>query len=430
MTKVKWIIDAGHAPNTPGKRSPVLPKGEPDFGETGLAETEFRIFYEWQFNLSVAMWIDAFGKDNDLDVFLPWYVGAWRDVPIPERRAEINRICSDAPYNCRLISIHANAAPEPGWSKAHGAVAFMHPRNAGKASQFLAAQLLGQMASHTPISTSRGIRQAALGICNVRCPAVLFEAGFSLISAALTLIIGMWLINRFVKGTYNYMVRRDLDATLRPFLRDILNFGLKALLFIAVIGMVGVQMSSFIAVLGGAALAVGLALQGSLSNFAGGVIVLILKPYKVGEFIETGSIMGTVQEIQIFYTVLLTPDNKTITLPNGSMANTSIINYSRQGTRRLDMKFGVAYGTDAEKVKTILLEIANSDERVIKDKDVLVRMVEMADSSVNFNFRVWVNVSDYWPLYYDFNEKVYATFNEEGIGIPFPQMDVHLHKEK
>jgi small conductance mechanosensitive channel len=140
--------------------------------------------------------------------------------------------------------------------------------------------------------------------------------------------------------------------------------------------------------------------------------------------------MGTVQEIQIFYTVLLTPDNKTITLPNGSMANTSIINYSRQGTRRLDMKFGVAYGTDAEKVKTILLEIANSDERVIKDKDVLVRMVEMADSSVNFNFRVWVNVSDYWPLYYDFNEKVYATFNEKGIGIPFPQMDVHLHKEK
>ncbi|TVQ78859.1 MAG: mechanosensitive ion channel family protein [Flavobacteriales bacterium] len=258
----------------------------------------------------------------------------------------------------------------------------------------------------------------------------LFEAGFSLISAALTLIIGMWLINRFVKGTYNYMVRRDLDATLRPFLRDILNFGLKAMLFIAVIGMVGVQMSSFIAVLGGAALAVGLALQGSLSNFAGGVIVLILKPYKVGEFIETGSIMGTVQEIQIFYTVLLTPDNKTITLPNGSMANTSIINYSRQGTRRLDMKFGVAYGSDAEKVKAILLEIANSDERVIKDKDVLVRMVEMADSSVNFNFRVWVNVSDYWPLYYDFNEKVYATFNEKGIGIPFPQMDVHLHKEK
>lgn len=258
----------------------------------------------------------------------------------------------------------------------------------------------------------------------------LFEAGFSLLSAALTLFIGIWLINRFVRGTYNYMVRKDLDATLRPFLRDILNFGLKAMLFIAVIGMVGVQMSSFIAVLGGAALAVGLALQGSLSNFAGGVIVLILKPYKVGEFIETGSIMGTVQEIQIFYTVLLTPDNKTITLPNGSMANTSIINFSRQGTRRLDMKFGVAYGTDAEKVKTILLEIANSDERVIKDKDVLVRMVEMADSSVNFNFRVWVNVSDYWPLYYDFNEKVYATFNEKGIGIPFPQMDVHLHKEK
>jgi small conductance mechanosensitive channel len=257
----------------------------------------------------------------------------------------------------------------------------------------------------------------------------LFESGLSLLSAGITLFIGLYIINRLVRSTYSYMQKKEIDPTLRPFLRDLLNFGLKGMLFIAVIGMIGVQMSSFIAVLGGAALAVGLALQGSLSNFAGGMIILILKPYKVGEYIETSSVMGTVKEIQIFYTVLLTPDNKTITLPNGSMANTNVINYSRQGTRRLDMKFGVSYGTDAEKVKSILKEIAESDDRVLKDKDILIRMVEMADSSVNFNFRVWVNIGDYWPLYYDFNERVYAAFNEKGIGIPFPQMDVHLFKK-
>jgi small conductance mechanosensitive channel len=258
----------------------------------------------------------------------------------------------------------------------------------------------------------------------------LVESGLSLISAGLTLVIGLFIINKLVGGAFSYMIKKDIDATLRPFLRDLLNFGLKGMLFIAVIGMVGVQMSSFIAVLGGAALAVGLALQGSLSNFAGGMIILILKPYRVGEFIETGSIMGTVNEIQIFYTVLLTADNKTITLPNGPMANTNIVNYSRQGTRRLDMKFGVAYGTDAEVVKNILREIAEADKRVLKDKDILIRMVEMADSSVNFNFRVWVNNDDYWPMYYDFNEKVYSAFNDKGISIPFPQMDVRVLKDE
>lgn len=259
--------------------------------------------------------------------------------------------------------------------------------------------------------------------------ALLLESGVTIIAAAITLIVGLWLIKRVVRTANGYMEKREFDATLRPFLRDFLMFGLKVMLIISVVGMLGVQMTSFIAVLGAAGLAVGLALQGSLSNFAGGVIILILKPYKVGEFIEIGSVMGTVKEIQIFFTVLVSPDNKTITLPNGNMANTNIINYSRQGTRRLDMRFGVAYGTDAEKVKSILSDIAGNDERVIKDKDPLFRMVEMGDSSVDFSFRVWVNGADYWPMYYDFNEKVYARFNQEGIGIPFPQMDVHLFKK-
>jgi small conductance mechanosensitive channel len=255
------------------------------------------------------------------------------------------------------------------------------------------------------------------------------DSGVTIVASIITLVLGLWIIKRIVNGANAYMEKREFDATLRPFLRDIINFGLKAMLIISVIGMLGVQMTSFIAVLGAAGLAVGLALQGSLSNFAGGVIVLIMKPYKVGEFIEIGGIMGTVKEIQIFYTVLLSPDNKTITLPNGNMANSNIINYSRQGTRRLDMRFGVSYGTDAEKVKQVLAEIAESDDRVLKDKEPLIRMVEMGDSSVDYNFRVWVNGADYWPMYYDFNERVYARFNKEGIGIPFPQMDVHLHKE-
>jgi len=255
------------------------------------------------------------------------------------------------------------------------------------------------------------------------------DSGVTIVASIITLVLGLWIIKRIVNGANAYMEKREFDATLRPFLRDIINFGLKTMLIISVIGMLGVQMTSFIAVLGAAGLAVGLALQGSLSNFAGGVIVLIMKPYKVGEFIEIGGIMGTVKEIQIFYTVLLSPDNKTITLPNGNMANSNIINYSRQGTRRLDMRFGVSYGTDAEKVKQVLAEIAESDDRVLKDKEPLIRMVEMGDSSVDYNFRVWVNGADYWPMYYDFNERVYARFNKEGIGIPFPQMDVHLHKE-
>ena len=257
----------------------------------------------------------------------------------------------------------------------------------------------------------------------------LVDSGVAIVASAVTLIVGLWLIKRVVKFITAYMDRKEFDPTLKPFLRDIINVGLRAMLIISVVGMLGVEMTSFIAVLGAAGLAVGLALQGSLSNFAGGVIVLILKPYKVGEFIEVGSVMGTVKEIQIFFTVLLSPDNKTITLPNGTMANTNIINYSRQGTRRLDMRFGVAYGTDAEKVKTILTDIAENDERVLKDKEPLIRMVEMGDSSVDYNFRVWVNGADYWPMYYDFNEKVYARFNKEGIGIPFPQMDVHLFKK-
>ncbi len=257
----------------------------------------------------------------------------------------------------------------------------------------------------------------------------LVDSGVAIVASVITLIVGLWLIKRVVKFITAYMDRKEFDPTLKPFLRDIINVGLRAMLIISVVGMLGVEMTSFIAVLGAAGLAVGLALQGSLSNFAGGVIVLILKPYKVGEFIEVGSVMGTVKEIQIFYTVLLSPDNKTITLPNGTMANTNIINYSRQGTRRLDMRFGVAYGTDAEKVKTILTDIAENDERVLKDKEPLIRMVEMGDSSVDYNFRVWVNGADYWPMYYDFNEKVYARFNKEGIGIPFPQMDVHLFKK-
>ncbi len=257
----------------------------------------------------------------------------------------------------------------------------------------------------------------------------LVDSGVAIVASVITLIVGLWLIKRVVKFITAYMDRKEFDPTLKPFLRDIINVGLRAMLIISVVGMLGVEMTSFIAVLGAAGLAVGLALQGSLSNFAGGVIVLILKPYKVGEFIEVGSVMGTVKEIQIFYTVLLSPDNKTITLPNGTMANTNIINYSRQGTRRLDMRFGVAYGTDAEKVKTILTDIAENDERVLKDKEPLIRMVEMGDSSVDYNFRVWVNGADYWPMYYDFNEKVYARFNKEGISIPFPQMDVHLFKK-
>jgi small conductance mechanosensitive channel len=222
------------------------------------------------------------------------------------------------------------------------------------------------------------------------------------------------------------MVNRKIDASLVPFLTSMANILLKVLLVITVMSMLGIQMTSFIALLGAAGLAVGMALSGTLQNFAGGVMILIFKPFKVGDFIDAQGFKGTVHEIQIFITILLTLDNKTVIIPNGGLSNGSVVNYSTQESRRIDWTFGIAYGDNTEEAKIILLELILADERILKDPAPFVGVKELGDSSVNFTARGWIKQADYWDVFFDMNENVYNAFNEKGINIPFPQMDVHI----
>jgi len=193
--------------------------------------------------------------------------------------------------------------------------------------------------------------------------------------------------------------------------------------------MVGIEMTSFIAILGAAGLAVGMALSGTLQNFAGGVIILILKPFKVGDFIDAQGYMGTVKEIQIFNTVLKTPDNKTIIIPNGGLSTSSLTNFSAEAHRRVDFTFRIVYGDKFEQAKEILEKIITEDNRIFKDPKPVIVLHSLGDSSVNVVVRVWAEASDYWNIYFDTNLKVYNAFNNEGINIPFPQMDVHVHNK-
>lgn len=253
--------------------------------------------------------------------------------------------------------------------------------------------------------------------------------GPQLILAILVLIIGLWIINRVVRLMGKGMERSHVEPTLAKFLSSLSSIGLKALLLISVASMVGIETTSFIAVLGAAGLAVGLALQGSLANFAGGVLVLMFRPYKVGDFIEAQGVAGSVAEIQIFNTIIKTADNKVIIVPNGAVSNGIITNYSAETTRRVDFVFGIGYGDDIQKAKDTLARLIAADDRAMKDPDPVIVVSELADSSVNITVRIWVNAADYWGLYFDLTEKVKLTFDQEGISFPFPQRDVHVINE-
>lgn len=250
--------------------------------------------------------------------------------------------------------------------------------------------------------------------------------GGRLVLAILVLIIGLSIIKRITNVFRKTLTKREVDASLIPFLSSLINALLKVMLVISIASMVGIEMTSFVAVLGAAGLAVGLALQGSLSNFAGGVLILILKPFKVGDFIEGAGNSGTVREIQIFYTYLTTPTGQEIMVPNGSLSNNSIVNYSYNNTRRLDMTFGIGYGDDIDKAKAILHEIAAAETRFLDEQGITIFVEALADSSVNIRLRGWLNNGDYWDVLNNLNEKVKKAFDEAGVGIPFPQMDLHL----
>ncbi len=252
----------------------------------------------------------------------------------------------------------------------------------------------------------------------------------NVISAILILIIGRWLAG-LVKSLVNKaLMKKRIEETIVGFTCNFIYMALITFVMITAIAQLGVPVSSFVAIIGAAGLAIGLALQGSLSNFAAGFLIVLFRPIKKGEFVDIAGASGTVEEIQIFTTVLKTPDNKTIIIPNGNILSGNIINYSREATRRVEVIAGVGYGDDIKKVKRVLGEIIAKDSRILNEPESQVVLGELADSSVNFKVRVWCKTEDYWDIFFDLNENIKLTFDAEGIEIPFPQRDVHIHNVK
>ncbi|HIH8968551.1 small-conductance mechanosensitive channel MscS [Serratia marcescens] len=257
---------------------------------------------------------------------------------------------------------------------------------------------------------------------------LLIQYAVNIVAAIVILIIGS-IVARVVGNALNRVMKlRGIDATVADFLSAIVRYGVLAFTFIAVLGRVGVQTTSVIAVLGAAGLAVGLALQGSLSNFAAGVLLVIFRPLRVGEYVDLGGVAGTVDQVQIFSTTLRTADNKTIVVPNGKIIAGNIINYSREPNRRVDIVVGVAYNADIDVVKKVLGDVIAADKRIMHAKGVTVRLNEMAPSSLNFVTRSWTTNAEYWNVYFDLMENFKRALDANNIGIPFPQMDVHLYR--
>lgn len=255
---------------------------------------------------------------------------------------------------------------------------------------------------------------------------IIVNYGPRLVGAVVVLIVGLWIIRFLSKWSSGMLARRNVDLSLQPFLAGLVSGLLKVLLVITVLGMLGIQMTSFIAIIGAVGLAVGMALSGTLQNFAGGVIILLFKPYRVGDYIDTGGHSGTVREIQIFNTILKTVDNVTIIIPNGSLSNSSMTNYSVEARRRVDWSFGMTYGDDLDKTKSTIKRLCDADGRILHDPEVFIAVAELADSSVKFAVRAWVSAADYWSVKFDMNEKIYKAFNNEGLKMPLPRMDVHV----
>lgn len=256
----------------------------------------------------------------------------------------------------------------------------------------------------------------------------LISFGFKLGIAVIVFIIGKYVIKHLHSWIRRSMKRRNVDASLTTFVLSLIKITLYFILVITVIGILGIQTSSFLALFASAGVAVGLALSGTLQNFAGGVLILLLKPYKVGDFIEAQGFAGTVKEIQIFNTVINTPDNKAIIIPNGGLSTSSINNYSLESQRRVDWNISVAYGTDIDSARNVILALLAKDERLQKSPEPVVQVNELADSSVNLVVRAWVPTELYWDIFFEYNELFYKRLPEHGIQFPFPQLDVHLQK--
>lgn len=254
------------------------------------------------------------------------------------------------------------------------------------------------------------------------------QYGVNIISALIILFIGNLIVKAVANSVSKVLQKKKMDRAVVEFVHGLVRYLLFVIVLIAALGRLGVQTASVVAVIGAAGLAVGLALQGSLSNFAAGVLIVAFRPFKSGDYVEIGGVAGSVDSIQIFQTVLTTPDNKMVVVPNGSVIGSPITNYSRHDTRRIDLMIGVSYNADLQKTKALLTKICESDERVLKEPGVQVGVHTLADSSVNFVVRPWVSTAEYWNVYFDLMQAIKEGLDNEGIEIPFPQMDVHMNK--
>lgn len=251
------------------------------------------------------------------------------------------------------------------------------------------------------------------------------EVGKNILAAVIVFIVGRFLISLLKRMMTSMMEKRKIEITIQTFLHSLVNILLNILLVIAVIGALGINTASFAALLASAGVAIGMALSGNLQNLAGGLIVLLFKPYKVGDWIEAQGVSGSVAEIQIMHTLLTTVDNKVVYVPNGAMSSGTIINYSRKETRRIEWIVGVDYGEDIDKVKNIIDTLIGADERILKEPAPYIALHALDSSSVNVTIRVWVPTAEYWNVYFDMNKKIYDEFNKQGVNFPFPQLTIH-----
>ena len=254
------------------------------------------------------------------------------------------------------------------------------------------------------------------------------EYGLKIIAAVLIFLIGRWAVKKITGVTKALMYRAKIDATLVEFAESLIYFVLLLMVVLASLNALGINTTSFLAVFGAASLAIGLALQGSLANVGAAVLIIIFRPFKVGDFVEAGGATGTVEDVNLFSTIIAPLDNRTVIVPNAAIIGGNITNYSKKDERRVDHVFGIGYGDDLKLAKETLIEIMKADDRVLEEPEPFVAVSELGDSSVNFVFRAWVKTDDYWDVYFDMLEKVKLTFDEKGISIPFPQMDVHMNK--
>ncbi|MDD1782903.1 small-conductance mechanosensitive channel MscS [Enterovibrio sp. ZSDZ35] len=257
---------------------------------------------------------------------------------------------------------------------------------------------------------------------------LLLQYAVNIIAAILILIIGNWVVKAIANGIAGMMRKKQLDEAVVSFVHTFVRYLLFVIVIIAALGRLGVQTASVVAVIGAAGLAVGLALQGSLSNFAAGVLIVTFRPFKSGDYVEAGGVSGSVDSIQIFSTVLTTPDNKMVVVPNGAIISNPITNYSKHDTRRIDYVIGVSYSADLHKTKEVLARVLSEESRLLSTPEPTIGVVELADSSVNLVVRPWVRTSDYWGVYFDLLQAIKEELDKEGIEIPFPQMDVHMPK--